>query len=246
RAALASKVVEALVPGDTDIARMRESSANLDTALRALAAARDSLDQGESEQAVRHARAAVNQRPDLAICHAVLAEGLNACRDRGALDAARRASEINPALIDGWRELGDAHLEARQAIQAEEAFREAIKRDASFATGFAKLAQALLEQGRTREALDAILGAQERGGDSFFVAAVKGDILAEMERHHEAAEAYDQAMHMEPEDHWVLHQAAREHSRAGHDDRAAELFEQALRFDRDGCHQTLIDYGDLL
>ena len=246
RAALASKVVEALVPGDADVARMRESSANLEPALRALAAARDSLDQGALDQAVRHARTAVNERPDLAACHAVLAEGLNACHDRGALDAARRATELNPALIDGWRELGDAHLEARQAVRAEEAFREAIRRDGSFATGFAKLAQSLLEQGRTSEALDAIVSAQERGGDSFFVAAVRGDILAEMNRHHEAAEAYDQAMHIEPEDHWVLHQAAREHSRAGHDDRAAELFEQALRFDRDGCHQTLIDYGDLL
>jgi tetratricopeptide (TPR) repeat protein len=142
--------------------------------------------------------------------------------------------------------VGDAYLEARQAVLAEEACREAIRRDGSFAVGFAKLAQALLEQGRTREALDAIVSAQERGGDLFFVAAVRGDILAEMDRHHEAAEAYDQAMHIEPEDHWVLHQAAREHSRAGHDDRAAELFEQALRFDRDGCHQTLVDYGDLL
>jgi tetratricopeptide (TPR) repeat protein len=246
RADLASKVVEALVPGDTDIARMRESSANLEAALRALAAARDSLDQGALDEAVRQARVAVGERPDLAICHAVLAEGLNACHDRGALDAARRATQLNPALIDGWRELGDAYLEARQAVLAEDACREAIRRDGSFATGFAKLAQALLEQGRTREALDAIVSAQERGGDSFFVAAVRGDILAEMDRHHEAAEAYDQAMHIEPEDHWVLHQAAREHSRAGHDDRAAELFEQALRFDRDGCHQTLVDYGDLL
>ena len=246
RAALASKVVEALVPGDADIARMRESGANLEAALRALAAARDSLDQGALDEAVRQARAAVHERPDLAVCHAVLAEGLNACHDRGALDAARRATELNPALIDGWRELGDAFLEARQAVHAEEAFREAIRRDGSFATGFAKLAQALLEQGRTREALEAIVSAQERGGDSFFVAAVRGDVLAEMNRHHEAAEAYDQAMHIEPEDHWVLHQAAREHSRAGHDDRAAELFERALRFDRDGCHQTLVDYGDLL
>jgi tetratricopeptide (TPR) repeat protein len=246
RATLASKVVEALVPGDADIARMRESGANLEPALRALAAARDSLDQGALDEAVRHARVAVNERPDLAACYAVLAESLNARHDRGALDAARRAAELNPALIDGWREMGDAYLEARQAARAEEAFREAIRRDGSFATGFAKLAQALLEQGRTSEALDAIVSAQERGGDSFFVAAVRGDILAEMNRHHEAAEAYDQAMHMEPEDHWALHQAAREHSRAGHDDRAAELFEQALRFDRDGCHQTLIDYGDLL
>jgi len=246
RAALATKVVEALVPGDTDIARMRESSVDLQGALRALAAARDSLDQGAFDEAVKHSRVAVQARSDLAICHLVLAESLNACHERGALEAALRATELNPALVDAWRELGDAHLDARQAVRAEEAYREAIQRDSSFGPGFAKLAQALLEQGRTREALDAITTAQERGGDSFFVAAVRGDILAEMDRHLEAAEAYDQAMHHEPEDHWVLHQAAREHCRAGHDDRAAELFERALRFDHDGCHQTLVDYGDLL
>jgi tetratricopeptide (TPR) repeat protein len=246
RATLAGKVVEALVPGDSDMVRMRESSTNLQTALRALATARDSLDQGAFDEAMRQARIAVNERPDLAICHLVLAESLNASHERGALDAATRATELNPALVDSWRELGDAHLEARQAVRAEEAYRQAIQRDASFAPGFAKLAQALLEQGRMREALEAINIASERGGDSFFVAAVRGDILSEMNRHHEAAEAYDEAMHIEPEDHWVLHQAAREHCRAGHDDRAAELFERALRFDRDGCHQTLVDYGDLL
>jgi len=78
------------------------------------------------------------------------------------------------------------------------------------------------------------------------VAAIRGDILAEMSRHDEAAESYDRALRMEPEDHFILHQAAIAHSRAGNDDRAADLFELALRHDHDGCHQTLIDYGDLL
>jgi tetratricopeptide (TPR) repeat protein len=246
RARLAGKIVEALVPGDNDVVRMRESHPHLQEALRALAKARDLMDAGTFAEAVQQVRVAINLRPDLGLCHLMLAEGLSACRERGALDAARRATELNPALIDAWREMGDCYLESRQAARAEEAYREAIARDNSYAPGFAKLAQALLEQGRTREALEAVTAAQERGGDSFFVAAIRGDILAEMERHNEAAEAYDQATHLEPEDHWVLHQAAREHCRAGHDERAAELFERALRFDRDGCHQTLVDYGDLL
>ena len=67
-----------------------------------------------------------------------------------------------------------------------------------------------------------------------------------MDRHLEAAEAYDQALVIEPEDHWALHQAALEHSRAGNDERAVELFERALAFDREGCHQTLVDYADLM
>jgi tetratricopeptide (TPR) repeat protein len=148
--------------------------------------------------------------------------------------------------VEAWRELGDAYLEGRQAVKAEEAYRKAIARDSTYGFGLAKLGQALLEQGRTLEALDAINAATERGGDPFFLSAVRGDILAEMSRHREAAEAYDHALRMEPDDHWVLHQAAIEHSRAGNDDRAAELFERALDHDREGCHQTLIDYGDLL
>jgi tetratricopeptide (TPR) repeat protein len=246
RAQLSTKVVQALVGGDEDLGRMTEPSPNLTIALKALLRARDLLEQGDLDDAVRQARIAVNERPDLGICHAVLAEALNATRDRGALEAARRATELNSALVDGWRELGDAYMEARQAGKAEAAYREALARDESYALARAKLAQALLEQGRSREALDMAMSAEDRGGDAFMVAAIRGDILAEMSRHDDAAEAYDRALRLEPEDHWILHQAAIAHSRAGNDDRAAELFEQALRYDHDGCHQTFVDYGDLL
>lgn len=246
RAELAGRVLAALVAGDEDLPRMSPSTPGLLTALRALLKAREALEQGELDEAVRQARVAAGERPDLGICQAVLAETLNAARERGALDAARRATELNPALVDGWRELGDAYMEARQPPQAEAAYREALVRDESYALARAKLAQALLEQGRSREALEMALLAEDRGGDAFMVAAIRGDILAEMSRHDEAAESYDRALRMEPEDHFILHQAAIAHSKAGNDDRAADLFELALRHDHDGCHQTLIDYGDLL
>jgi tetratricopeptide (TPR) repeat protein len=246
RANLARRVVEALVKGDQDIPRMREPTAPLALALRALLKARDAIEQGDLDEAVRSAKVAVSERPDLGICHAALAEALNATRDRGAFEAAKRATELNPALVDGWRELGDAYMELRQPAKAEAAYREALSRDESYALAKAKLAQALLDLGRSREALDMVLSAEDRGGDAFMVAAIRGDVLAEMNRHGEAAEAYDRALRMEPEDHWILHQAAIAHSRAGNDERAAVLFEQALRYDRDGCHQTLVDYGDLL
>jgi tetratricopeptide (TPR) repeat protein len=246
RAQLATRVALTLVSGDEDLPRLADASPNLVAALRALLKARESLEQGDFDEAVRQARVATGERPDLGVCQAVLAEALNAKRDRGALDVARRATELNPALVDGWRELGDAYMEARQADKAEAAYREALARDESYALARAKLAQALLDQGRSREALEMALSAEDRGGDAFMVAAIRGDILAEMSRHEEAAESYDRALHMEPEDHWILHQAAIAHSRAGNDDRAADLFEQALRYDRDGCPQTLVDYGDLL
>jgi tetratricopeptide (TPR) repeat protein len=246
RAQLAAKVVCALIGDDQDLRHMADPSPNLLLALRALLRARELLEQGDLDDAVRQARVAVGERPDLGICHAVLAEALNAIRDHGALDSARRATELNPALVDGWRELGDAYMESRQAGKAEAAYREALARDESYALARAKLAQALLDQGRSREALDMAMSAEDRGADAFMVAAIRGDILAEMNRHDDAAEAYDRALSMEPEDHWILHQAAIAHSRAGNDERAAALFEQALQRDRDGCHQTLVDYGDLL
>ena len=145
----------------------------------------------------RETRAAVAALPALAelgAAQAFLAEALNAIRDRGALAAAQRATELNPALVDGWRELGDAKLEADALEEAEAAFRKVVAMDTTYGLGYAKLAQVLLEQGRTLEALDAISEAAQRGGDPFFIAAIRGDIYAEMERHHDAAEPYDQAL----------------------------------------------------
>jgi tetratricopeptide (TPR) repeat protein len=246
RARLALRVVELLIPGDLDVPRLRDSSPALLSGLRNFVKAREALDRGELDEALRLARAAVAEATDIGICHALLAECCNAKRERGGLEAARRATELNPAVAEGWRELGDAYLDSRQAAKAEEAYREIVKRDPTSGMGLAKLGQALLELGRSREALEAVDQAAERGGDPFLVAAVRGDVYSEMNRHRDAAACYDEALRIDPEDHWTLHQAALEWGRAGELDRASELFEQAIKHDQDGCHQTFVDYADLL
>ena len=249
RAELALSVVAALLPDDTDAAYLREHkeiSPESREGLEAFIKGREALDAGEFEEASRLARVSVLRLPQLGFSHALLAEALSAQRERGAMDAARRAVDLNPSLVEAWRELGDGHLEMRQAVKAEEAYRQLCTRDPASALGLAKLAQALLEQGRTREALESIDKAADRGGDAFFVNAVRGDVLAEMNRHADAAEAYDRALVIEPEDHWALHQAALEHGRAGNEQRAMELFERAIDADQDGCHQTLVDFADLM
>ena len=245
---LALRIVAMLEPDDRDLPRLQAPSADLRVGLRRLKEGRDALEAGQIEAAVRAARAAI-ATPDVAAlgaAQAFLAESLNAARDPSAVAAARLATEINPTLVDGWRELGDAQLEAGELKEAEVAFRRVVAMDTTYGLGYAKLAQVLLEQARTLEALEAIGEAARRGGDPFFIAAIRGDIYAEMERHPEAAEAYDQALAIDPEDHWALHQAALEHGFAGHQGRASELFQAALDHDRDGCHQTLVDYGDHL
>jgi tetratricopeptide (TPR) repeat protein len=245
---LALRVVEALAPDDRDLPKLRAPSASLRAGLGLLQAAREALESGRTEEAVREARTALTapEVASLGAAHAFLAEALNAVHAADAAAVARRATELNPALVDGWRELGDAELEAGALKSAEAAFRRVVAMDATYGLGYAKLAQVLLEQGRTLEALEAIAEAGSRGGDPFFIAAIRGDIYAEMERHSEAAEAYDQALAFEPDDHWALHQAALEHGFAGNPTRATELFKAALEHDQEGCHQTLVDYGDHL
>src|SRR5262245_18255458 len=246
--ALALRIVAMLEPDDRDLPRLQAPSAELRAGLRKLKEGRDALEAGQAEAAVRAVRAAMAtpELAELGAAQAFLAEALNAARDPGAVAAAKRATEINPTLVDGWRELGDAQLEAGELKEAESAFRRVVAMDTTYGLGYAKLAQVLLEQARTLEALEAIGEAARRGGDPFFIAAIRGDIYAEMERHPEAAEAYDQALAIDPEDHWALHQAALEHGFAGHQGRASELFQAALDHDRDGCHQTLVDFGDHL
>ena len=247
RVDLGLRIVGALVPEDADLPRLKEPRGpSMLSGLRALRRARESLETGRAEEAVRAAKEASDLVPELGATWALLAEAMNAAHERGALDAARRATTQNPMLVEGWRERGEAELEAGDFSGAERSFRKVVELDPTYGLGFAKLAQVLLEQERTLEALEAIGAAADRGGDPFFIAAIRGDVYAEMERHSEAASAYDDALKIDPEDHWALHQAAVEHGHAGHLSRATELFESAMKNDRDGCHQTLIDFGDLL
>jgi tetratricopeptide (TPR) repeat protein len=246
--ALAIRIVAALEPQDRDLPRLQAATSAMREGLSRLQAAREELEAGRAEAAARDARAvaAMPALAELGAAQAFLAEALNAVRAPDAAAVAKRAIELNPALVDGWRELGDGELEAGELKQAEAAFRQVVAMDATYGLGYAKLAQVLLEQGRTLEALEAIGEAGSRGGDPFFIAAIRGDIYAEMERHTDAAEAYDLALAFEPDDHWALHQAALEHGYAGNSSRATELFAAALAHDREGCHQTLVDYGDHL
>ena len=246
--ALAVRIVAALDPLDRDLDKLRAPTPALREGLARLQAAREELEAGRAAQAARDARAvvALPALAELGAAQAFLAEALNAVRAPDAAAVAKRAIELNPALVDGWRELGDAELEAGRLKEGEAAFRQVVAMDATYGLGYAKLAQVLLEQGRTLEALEAIGEAGSRGGDPFFIAAIRGDIYAEMERHTDAADAYDLALAFEPDDHWALHQAALEHGFAGNSSRASELFAAALQHDREGCHQTLVDYGDHL
>ena len=237
-----------LEPDDRDLPRLQAPAPELRAGLRRLKEGRDALEAGQAEAAVRvGARGARDAGAgDARRGAGVPGGGAERRRDPGAVAAAQRATEINPTLVDGWRELGDAQLEAG-------ALRRRRRRSGGWSRWIRPTGSATRSSPRccwNRRARwrrwRRSARRPERGGDPFFIAAIRGDIYAEMERHPEAAEAYDQALAIDPEDHWALHQAALEHGFAGHQARASELFQAALDHDRDGCHQTLVDYGDHL
>ncbi len=58
--------------------------------------AREALDRGDFDEALRGARSAVLELAELGVAHALLAEVLNARRERGGIEAARRATESEP------------------------------------------------------------------------------------------------------------------------------------------------------
>src|SRR5882672_6165532 len=96
--ALALRIVAALEPQDPDVAKLRAPNPALRAALRRLQGAREDLELGRAAQAARTIREAL-ATPDLAAlgaAHAIYAEALNATRERGAIEAAEKATTINP------------------------------------------------------------------------------------------------------------------------------------------------------
>src|SRR5262249_1563979 len=127
-AQLALRIVAALEPQDPDVAKLRAPTPELRTALRRLHEARLELALGRPAEAVRTAEEGLSTPAlaEIGAAHALLAEALNATRERGAVEAAQKATALNPFLVDGWRELGDAHLEANDLKGAEAAFRRVV------------------------------------------------------------------------------------------------------------------------
>ena len=246
--ALAVRIVAALDPLDRDLAKAAGADAGAAGGAGPVAGGAQELEAGRAAQArAMRGRSPLCRRWSIwAPRRPSLAEALNAVRALDAAAVAKRAIELNPALVDGWRELGDAELEAGHLKEGEAAFRQVWRWTPPTGSATPSSPRCCSSRGGRWRRWRRSGEAGSRGGDPFFIAAIRGDIYAEMERHTDAADAYDLALAFEPDDHWALHEAALEHGFAGNTSRASELFQAALQHDREGCHQTLVDYGDRL
>jgi tetratricopeptide (TPR) repeat protein len=237
-------VLRAIQPDDADAPRLGAQSDAVREAASLVLEGRNAIACGETGKAATLMRRATN-RAELAIAFAGLAEALDRAGQPGAVEAAHQATRLNPVLPEAWFELGEAQLQDGNDAAAERAFRQALKVDPGWTLVHTKLAQALIRLGRFAEAVDeARLGAKD-SEDPFFAQSILGDALFEAGEHGDAARAYEEALRMQSEDHWTLHQAALATTEAGNYPRAADLYELALRHNPDRCHRTLADYAEL-
>ncbi len=246
---LAIRIVAALDPQDRDLPKLQAATPALREGLARLQTAREELEAGRTEAAARDARAvaATPALAELGAAQAFLAEALNAARAPDAAAVAKRAIELNPSLVDGWRELGDGELEGGKLKERGDRLpagrlhgRDVRARLREAGAGAAGAGAHAGGAGGDRRGGRAAAAIRSSSRPSAATSTPRWSATSRRRRPTTRRCAF------EPDDHWALHQAALEHGFAGNNSRATELFEAALAHDRDGCHQTLVDYGDHL
>ncbi len=163
---------------------------------------------------------------------------LGVIRDRrgdqaGAVQAIRRAIELNDKQPTYHHNLGGALFRQGDPVAAEHSYRQALRLAPQLAETHVSLANALREQGRLDEAFACYQRALQLKPDHAFAHYSLGNTLLEQGNYAGAAGCYQRALQLRPnfpEAHNNLGQARDAENRL---DEAAEAFRQALRYKPD-------------
>ena len=249
--ALALRIVAALEPLDRDLPALQSVRARAPRA--AAPAARGARGAGDRPGRARGATRRARRWPapscsGLGVAHAFLAEALNAARDPGAVRGRQTRDRAQPAR---WSTAGAswATRSSRRASlkDAEAAFRRVIAMDATYGLGYAKLAQVLLEQGRIARGARGHrrgrrTGAAIRSSSRRFAATSTPRWSGTPTRPRPTTRRW-------PSSPTTTGRCIRRRSSTGSPDtrRARRsCSRRRSKHDRDGCHQTLVDFGDHL
>jgi Flp pilus assembly protein TadD len=148
-----------------------------------------------------------------------------------ALAACRQAPEVDRAAFVRAMNLGEAHLENREADPAVASFQAALAADPASLPARRNLARALLLARRDDEAL-ATLAAAGKGGDgSAATPYLKGLALARRNRFAEAIGAFEEAVALDPGSAPLRFQLANAYQAEGRNREAEEQLRETLRLD---------------
>lgn len=153
-----------------------------------------------------------------------------------AEDKAHAALRLEPDNADGIALLGNIYAERGMPFEAEQSYREAIRRDPGNSSALRGLVDLLQQQGR-REAALALLDSlgDEHGADTKKYAALRAgilkdeaDALLQQGREDEALPMLKNALLLAPENPWLRFDLARLYKKRGHPEDGLALMEDGL------------------
>lgn len=147
------------------------------------------LELGRGKQAIAHAREAVATAPNIASCHALLAEAYTRKkRSKQAKDAAERALELDPTEITGLIARGNVELGLGHWKEAERWYRHTLEIDPNNQPAQLNLATAQEAAGKAAPALLTMDG------------VLRFDPADDVARHHLDAVLYTTLVHIQ----WIV------------------------------------------
>jgi tetratricopeptide (TPR) repeat protein len=148
-----------------------------------------------------------------------------------ALDAYRRATELDPTFALPWNSLGNLYRVDKRPADAEQAYRRAIELDPDLAWPYHSLALLEAQRGNYLQAVplyQQALARHRRDADRAVSWHHLGEVYAVLERFGEAEQAYQQAVALDPAYAWPYHHLGLLYEQRGELPEALVAFRQAL------------------
>jgi len=159
------------------------------------------LSGGRPDDAIERMRAVLHRSPDHPAALQMLGSALMAAaRPAEARDAFAMALQVMPQHPALCLSLAEAELQLGHAEQAEARVHDALQLAPASDAAHALLGQVRRMQGRPREALDAWLQAERLASRNAEYPREAGRLLEEMGELETAADAYDRALRLDPDD----------------------------------------------
>lgn len=155
---------------------------------------------GDPDEAERHANYALELKPDFPAAIQVLAL---VDRQRGKLDEAaagfRRVIELSPRPAGTYRDLGDVLLQQNKLDEATAAYEAALNLNPEMTQVRVNLARIDMARGDTDSAIARLRRALEINSGEAAGWLLLGDTLAQARKFAEAAESYEEALRLDPD-----------------------------------------------
>jgi tetratricopeptide (TPR) repeat protein len=149
-----------------------------------------------------------------------------------AIEAYRRAAALDPSYAAPWSNLGDVYRSQDQAAEAVAAYEQAVQLDPAYAWPYHHLGLIYAERQNFQPAVIYLRRALERHPrpqDQALAWYGLGQVYQAMPQPAAAAEAYQQAISLDPGYPWSYHHLGALHASQGHYQAAQQLYRQALQ-----------------